>query len=338
MFQGFETQTATGGQPTGSTRVSHGAAQKDQNLWFTFAAAPKPRTWHVLAPSVTPKSYVGHQTRVRGSPPRARRTDPRCATLGGMVVFTDLDGTLLDRATYSYALAEPSLAYLRTLGVPVVLVTSKTRAEVSALRERMGNTDPFIIENGAGIVVPGEPDIVLGSTSAQAREALRQAAASSNVCVRGFGEMDLAEVCQRTGLETRVAALAMQREFGEPFVVLEGEVGQLEEALAALGFQMTRGGRFFHVLGGCSKAQAVKTLIARLGDPDTVGLGDAPNDIGFLQVVRRAVIIPSPHLEAMRAALPFATVASAEGPSGWNRAMLELLAAGLSGKVPPSPD
>jgi mannosyl-3-phosphoglycerate phosphatase len=245
-----------------------------------------------------------------------------------MVVFTDLDGTLLDRATYSYEPAEPSLKHLRTLGVPVVLVSSKTRAEVSALRQRMASTDPFIVENGAGIVVPGEPDIVLGSTSAQARQALRQAAESSDVRVRGFGEMDLAEVCQRTGLEACVAALAMLREFGEPFVVLEGEVGRLEKALASLGFQMTRGGRFFHVLGGCSKAQAVQALIARLGDEDTVGLGDAPNDIGFLQVVRRAVIIPSPHLETMRAALPFATVANAEGPAGWNQAIFEVLQAG----------
>ncbi len=251
-----------------------------------------------------------------------------------MIVFTDLDGTLLDRATYSYAPAAPSLAHLRARNVPVVLVTSKNRAEVSALRERMGNTDPFIVENGAAVVVPGEPDIVLGSTSAQAREALRRAAIESGVSVRGFGEMDLAEVCQRTGLEARVAALAMQREFGEPFVLLEGEVGRLEVALAAEGFQMTRGGRFFHVLGGCSKARAVETLITRWGDPDTVGLGDAPNDIGFLQVVRRAVIIPSPYLEAMRVALPEAMVADEAGPAGWNRAIFEMRLAGLSGKVP----
>ena len=251
-----------------------------------------------------------------------------------MIVFTDLDGTLLDRATYSYTPAEPSVAHLRALGVPVVMVTSKTRAEVSALRERMGNTDPFIVENGAAVVVPGEPDIVLGSTSAQAREALRRAAIESGVRVRGFGDMDPAEICQRTGLEPRVASLAMQREFGEPFVVLEGEVGRLEDALAAEGFQMTRGGRFFHVLGGCSKARAVETLIKRWGDSDTVGLGDAPNDIGFFQVVRQAVIIPSPHLQTMRAALPEAIVAEEAGPAGWNRAIFEMLPADLLGKVP----
>ena len=251
-----------------------------------------------------------------------------------MVVFTDLDGTLLDRTTYSFSAANPSLARLRQLRIPVVLVTSKTRAEVAALRQRMGNTDPFIVENGAAVVIPGEPDIILGSTGAQAREALRDAAAASGVTVRGFGEMDVAEVCQRTGLEESVAELATQREFGEPFVVLDGEVSLLELELAKLNFQITRGGRFFHVLGGCSKARAVEALIARLGDQDTVGLGDAPNDIGFLQVVRHPIIIPSQHLAAMRAALPGAIVAGQEGPAGWNHAIFELLNGPFPAKVP----
>lgn len=253
-----------------------------------------------------------------------------------MVVFTDLDGTLLDRTTYSCAPAEASLERLRRLGIPVVLVTSKTRAEVTALRERIGNTDPFIVENGAAIVIPGEPDIVLGSTSEQARQALRRAASAAGVSVRGFGEMDLAEVRQRTGLEERVAALATQREFGEPFVVLAGDVSRLEKALEELNFQLTRGGRFFHILGGCSKARAVEALIAKSGDPDTVGLGDAPNDIGFLQVVRHAIIIPSPHLDAMRAALPNAIIAPAEGPAGWNLAIFDLLDGAFPPKAPTS--
>jgi mannosyl-3-phosphoglycerate phosphatase len=241
-----------------------------------------------------------------------------------MIVFTDLDGALLDRDTYSYAPAAPALAHLRGLGIPVVLVTSKTRAEVEALRTRMGNTDPFIVENGAAVIIPGAPDMVFGLTSAAAREALRRAADLAGVRVRGFGEMPLTEIRERTGLSPEIAALAAEREYGEPFVLLEGEVAPLEAALAALGFQMTRGGRFFHVLGGCDKARAVAALIAARGDSDTVGLGDAPNDVGFLRLVRRAVILPSVHLEAMRAALPAATVAFEPGPAGWNRAILDL--------------
>ncbi len=58
---------------------------------------------------------------------------------------------------------------------------------------------------------------------------------------------------------------------------------------------------------------------------DTIGLGEAPNDIGFLLAVRTAVIIPSPYLELMTAALPAALIAPEMGPAGWNRAVLGLL-------------
>lgn len=242
-----------------------------------------------------------------------------------MIVFSDLDGTLLDHTTYSYAQAEPALAHLRAQRIPLVLVTSKTRAEVTALRMRMGNTDPFIVENGAAVITPGSDDLVLGSTNSAARAALRAAAATSRVQVRGFGEMELAEISERTGLAPEVAGLAMRREFGEPFVILHGDPAELASALSGLGFQMTRGGRFFHVLGGCSKANAVEALIHRTGDSDSVGLGDAPNDLGFLRVVRQAILIPSTHTETMRRDLPHAILAPAPGPEGWNRAILDLL-------------
>lgn len=241
-----------------------------------------------------------------------------------MIIFSDLDGTLLDHDTYSYAQAEPAISHLRARNIPLILVTSKTRAEVEVLRTRMGNSDPFIVENGAAVIVPGGRDLIFGSPSAQARQALSHAAAASGVRVRGFGEMTVEEISERSGLVPAVARLAAQREYGEPFVVVEGDPAALAEPLAEQGFQMTRGGRFFHVLGGCDKARAVAALAETLGDPETVALGDAPNDIGMLQAVRYPVLMPSRHLETLRQALPNARIAPAPGPEGWNRAVLEL--------------
>ncbi|MFN0102634.1 MAG: HAD-IIB family hydrolase [Bryobacteraceae bacterium] len=241
-----------------------------------------------------------------------------------MIVFSDLDGTLLDRDSYSYAQAEPAITHLRERGIRLVLVTSKTRAEVEALRAEMGNTDPFIVENGAAAVIPERGEIRLGATAAEARDALRRASNASGVHVRGFGEMSIAEICERSGLTPDVAELAARREYGEPFAVVAGDVAALTAALEELGYRVTRGGRFFHVLGGYDKGRAVAAVAERLDDTDTVGLGDAPNDIGFLKAVRQAVIIPSPHLDAMRAALPEAIVAQEPGPAGWNRAVLAL--------------
>ena len=68
-----------------------------------------------------------------------------------LVVFSDLDGTLLDHYTYSFEDARPALGRLRAAGVPLVLCTSKTRAEIAPLRDALRNTHPFISENGGAV-------------------------------------------------------------------------------------------------------------------------------------------------------------------------------------------
>jgi mannosyl-3-phosphoglycerate phosphatase len=81
------------------------------------------------------------------------------------VVFTDLDGTLLDHNTYSWDAARPAIERLKLCEIPLVLVTSKTRAEVELWRNQLGNHHPFVIENGAATFIPRDyfPFPVLGS-------------------------------------------------------------------------------------------------------------------------------------------------------------------------------
>ena len=88
-------------------------------------------------------------------------------------------------------------------------------------------------------------------------------------------------------------------------------VGPLgKAAIAATGLRHTRGGRFHHLHGNNDKGVAVRALIEHFrslhGSVTSVGLGDAPNDLPFLEVVDRRWY-------------------SQEGPVGWNRFVLDLL-------------
>ncbi|MFB3136761.1 MAG: HAD hydrolase family protein [Nitrospirales bacterium] len=69
-----------------------------------------------------------------------------------LVIFTDLDGSLLDTETYRFDAARAALEELTARQVPLVLCTSKTRAEVEPLRQELGITDPFIVENGGASI------------------------------------------------------------------------------------------------------------------------------------------------------------------------------------------
>ena len=209
--------------------------------------------------------------------------------------FTDLDGTLLDHDDYSFQAAEPALERLRQLGIPLVLVSSKTRSEMELLRRRLRNADPFVVENGAAIFLP--PGLAAGFEAVQRRDdyeviqlgvdygQIRRFVEeeAGGFGVRGFGDMSDAEVAAETGLSLEDAALARRREFTEPFLLdnpdaLEG----LREAAARRGLALTRGGRFHHLIGeGQDKGRAVRTVVeivaaARQSVPRTVGLGDSP--------------------------------------------------------------
>ena len=70
------------------------------------------------------------------------------------LIFTDLDGSLLDHNNYSHRPADTLLKGLNDDGIPVIIATSKTYAEVINLRKELKNQHPFIVENGAAVFIP----------------------------------------------------------------------------------------------------------------------------------------------------------------------------------------
>jgi len=71
-----------------------------------------------------------------------------------IVIFTDLDGTLLDHCTYSYKEAEKALESIRRKNIPLIVCSSKTREEIEIYRKKLLNNGPFISENGGAIFIP----------------------------------------------------------------------------------------------------------------------------------------------------------------------------------------
>src|SRR6478672_1342445 len=159
------------------------------------------------------------------------------------VVFVDLDGTLLDTGTASWETAATAIQALRTYGIPLILVSSKTRAELEPLRRRLQHQDPFIAENGAAVFVPqglftfplervrtkASYDVIeLGMPYHMLRDVLKQIEDAVETPLHGFGDLSVEEIMQITGLSHADAELAGMREYDEPFL-LEGPQPLLEE-------------------------------------------------------------------------------------------------------------
>lgn len=261
------------------------------------------------------------------------------------LVFSDLDGTLLDAKSYRFDAALPALKALRTRGIPLVLCSSKTRPEMEIYRERLDNHDPFVFENGGGICLPpglfpsapeGEISggcrvIRLGTAYAQLRGVLAALRRELGVAVTGFGDLTAAGVAKLTGLPPDEAELARRREFDEPFVFDDPREPRATEFLRAIetrGLRWTQG-RFFHILGDNDKGRAVRLLtdIYRRERQvvATIGIGDAANDLPLLEAVDVPVLVQredGSHLGGVRS--PRLVLAEGVGPVGWNSAILRL--------------
>src|SRR5829696_5225279 len=71
------------------------------------------------------------------------------------VVFTDIDGTLVDINTAEYGKETNELIrIMKEKNIPLILTSAKTRLEQNKIREDLGLSDPFIVENGGAIVIP----------------------------------------------------------------------------------------------------------------------------------------------------------------------------------------
>ena len=270
-----------------------------------------------------------------------------------MVIFTDLDGTLLDSDTYSFDAATDALDELRAREIPVVLVSSKTRSEIEPIRSHLGNHHPFIVENGGAVLIPPEyfpfpianamttdPYLVieLGTPYAQLRQALKEIAHELGTTLRGYGDMSVTEVAQRTGLSLEDAALSKQRDYDEPFVVEDHDQRSSEhilaEAITNHGLRWTKGGRFHHLMGSQDKGEAVRHLITCYRQHTqhehttltTLALGDSLNDLPMLTVVDTPILVQlADGSYSAGIDLPRLIRAPAPGPAGWNRAVLSLL-------------
>jgi mannosyl-3-phosphoglycerate phosphatase len=263
-----------------------------------------------------------------------------------LIIFTDLDGTLLERRTYDHRAALPALDLVRRREVPLVFCSSKTRAEQEELRARLGVTDPFVVEDGGAAYIdrgyfPFSFDhrcsrgpylvIELGIPYGTIRRTIADVAVETGIALRGYGDMSAAEVAALTGLDAASAVRAKDREYEETLVddLSEEELSRLERAFAGRGLTITRGSSFFGVKGTHDKGDAARSLIAlyrrRYGNVVSAGIGDGMNDESLLAAVDKPYLVERDGGGWAELTVTGLNAVAGVGPVGWKRVVSELL-------------
>ena len=255
------------------------------------------------------------------------------------VLLSDLDGTLLDLKSYSFAQSEASVKALKQKGIPIVFCSSKSRVEQEHYREALEISDPFIVENGSAIFIPkgyfSKPIpfntyqtehyevIALGKPVSYIREVIHEARTYLSLSFLCYFDISAEEVSMHTGLDLKSSRRAMQREFSE--TILKGKVNEpFLNFLAQNGLRNIPGSKFQTIISDkADKGKAVDILLAlyenEWGEVKSYGVGDSVNDFEMLQNVDDPYLVQRPG--SLWAELDDENIKNVQGvgPEGWNR-------------------
>lgn len=265
-----------------------------------------------------------------------------------LVLFTDLDGTLIDHNTYSADGAREALRLLTEREVPVIFCSSKTFAEQIFLQKQLSLRQPFIVENGSAVAVPNgyfvsKPIIFLKPCEvaddyelfclAHAAAAAIRAELAHFQNIKGFSDASDAELSDATGLTGEALGRARERQFTETLLTaLDAEqVVFLEKNLAEKGLSLSRGGRFYTVQSKqADKGKAVQWLTDVFRKnlhtaPLTAAVGDSPNDEPMLAAVDFPFLVQKPGGFWTKMEMPGLKKIEGVGPVGFSATVRMLL-------------
>ena len=214
-----------------------------------------------------------------------------------ILIFTDLDGSLLDRDTFKFDQIKNYLKKLLLNDIFIIPNSSKTSHEVLNFNNELGEKLPYIAENGSTIhdlnlINTNLPEII--NLSRESHEILKifenKIPLSLKSKCKFLKDLNKKNQLEILGLPHEKVKFAISRSCTIPFI-FEGNKLQKEELnkkIYSLGLTLQEGGRVINLCDKVSKALAMKKVVKVLkkiinDKLITVGVGDNYNDLDMLR-------------------------------------------------------
>jgi mannosyl-3-phosphoglycerate phosphatase len=256
------------------------------------------------------------------------------------VVFTDIDGTLIDIYSGRFDGSDLLVKKFSSMGIPVILCSAKTRSEQEYIRNILGLSDPFIVENGGAVVIPdgyfddfeleagirinGYSIIEIGGHSNEIRELLVRIRKDLQIDFKGTTDMTLDEISKKVQIPLSFAKRMSKREYGETILEIEpSDLDRLAKICRSKGLKVIHGGRFIDITQGNDKGKATRVLIdlfkRKYHHRRTffIGLGDSENDLPMLKLMDIPVLVQKANGTWCDSGIKNLVRSTGIGPKGW---------------------
>ncbi len=213
-----------------------------------------------------------------------------------ILIFTDLDGSLLHRDTFKFDEIKDYLKQLISKGIFIIPNTSKTEKEILEFNNELGSSLPYISENGSAINgldllnsnLPKE--LILSREKDSLIKIFKESVPVNlqNKC-KWLSEMDKKKQSLIFGLEDDKLKMALDRKYTIPFL-FEGnksERNELSKIVKNKGLALQEGGRVINLTDKVNKAKALHVFVRFFKKNNknvkTIAVGDNYNDLDMLK-------------------------------------------------------
>ena len=213
-----------------------------------------------------------------------------------IVIFTDLDGSLLHRDTFTF---DPIKNYIKSLindGIIIIPNSSKTEKEIEKFNEELGVKLPYISENGSSIqglniINANFPDkIVLSREKEELIKIFKDKVPEQlkNKCVQ-ISEISKKEQEKIFGQKDDNLKNALNRKYTSPFLFKgdKNEQNKLSKILSSNSLTLQEGGRVINLCDDINKVKSMNKVMKILKKTEdkikSIAVGDNYNDLDMLR-------------------------------------------------------
>ena len=248
-----------------------------------------------------------------------------------IIIFSDLDGTLLDKNTFKFDIIEDYFRELILNGITIIPSSSKTEAELLDFNNHYNLKLSFISENGSAIhgldlVNKKLPNKVSISRSIDEIYKIYNETISLDIKQKIIFILNLNFEEQKKffGLPQDKMLLAKKRNHSIPiqFKGTEIEKKNFIKIMNDVGLSVQSGGRIMNICDNTNKSKAMFKTIELIGKETdeniiTIGVGDNQNDIEMLKNCDYACLVKNDNFDSSLINIDNLIKSSEPSPKGW---------------------
>ena len=214
-----------------------------------------------------------------------------------VLIFSDLDGTLLNRDTFSFDEIKNYILYLISNDISLIPNSSKTKEEINEFNKKLGEDLPYIVKNGAAIfdlhlINSNFPEEIVLSREIEEILTIFNEKIPKNLVskLKFLHNLDLSDQMKILGLSKEKIRNALKRKYSIP-LLFNGNISEKREIknlVKSAGLTLQEGGRVINLCDNVSKSTAMKKVVKLFNKISndkltTIAVGDNFNDLEMLK-------------------------------------------------------